>query len=264
MFSYPTTFFDDPPQAGRAIDLWIPEHPTKSQALYFVHGGGWRMGHREQMHAIMYGFYQQGYPCVSVCYRLKDATIATQLEDVRLGLALADRKLSEKGFSGDWVVYGSSAGAHLALLAGLAAPGACGETVPESSPRIAGIIASSAPTHFEPWDNMFPEGWSCIERAVGIPYEDNPEIYKTLSPVTHATAQSPPLMFLLGECEHMFPNKHSMDLVERLSADGHSSRYFVYDQAEHGFFYALTRPAQKKAFQDVLTFLNELPVQAES
>ena len=61
-------------------------------------------------------------------------------------MALAHKLLLEQGFSGSFVLYGDSAGGHLALLAGLAEPGACGDSFRGEVPKVAGIIASSAPT----------------------------------------------------------------------------------------------------------------------
>ncbi len=261
MFSYPTLYFDDPPRTGRAIDVWIPENPTRPFALYFVHGGGWRMGHREQMHQIMYGFYREGYPCVSVCYRLGEETIPTQLADVREGMALASEALQKAGFTGPLVLHGGSSGGHLALLAGLAEPGACGDSFRGKAPRVAGIVAANAPTTFIPWENIFPGIWRSMQKAVGTPHEKAPGLYELFSPVTHLGAQSPPLLFLLPECEHMFPNKHAITLVERLRAEGREARYHLYEEAEHGFFYSLTRPAQRKAFSDILAFLADLEAQ---
>lgn len=254
---YATIHFDAPPKAGRAIDIWIPAKFTRPVALFFVHGGGWKLGHREQMYGIMRGFFEEGYPCVSVCYQTGNATIADQLSDVRHGMALAGARLADHGFDGPFVLYGSSAGGHLALLAGLAAPGVCGDSFSGKSPAVAGIVASCAPVTLEPWEEIFPDSLRCIRNAVGVAYEEDPVIYRTLSPATYASPASPPMLFLLGACEHMFPNEHALDLVRRLRTTGHPSISRVYPNAEHGFFYDLTRKAQRAAFSDVLDFLKD-------
>lgn len=259
MFCYPSIYFDDPPQAGRAIDLWVPEKPSKPFAIFFIHGGGWRNGHREQMHQLMYGFFQAGYPCVSVCYRLGEATVATQLSDVREGMALAQKELRDRGLSDSLVLFGESAGGHLALLAGLAAPGACGDSFAGDAPKFSAIIAGSAPITFEPWENIFPVIWRSMQKAAGVPYEQDPELYRVLSPESYLSPASPPLLFLLAECEHMFPNKMTVALCEQWEAKGRLAKYHIYEQAEHGFFYALTRPAQCQAFAHIMAFLNGLP-----
>lgn len=260
MLSYVTIYFDDQPRAGRAIDVWIPsQKPVRDHVLFFVHGGGWRNGRRDDMHAIMHGFYQEGYICVSVDYRLAPENVPAQLSDVREGMTLADNYLKGKGLSRPFVIYGSSAGGHLALLAGLAAPGACGDSFQGAAIPVKGIVASCAPLRFEPWEDIFPGSWSAIQEAVGASYERHPEKYRVLSPEIYAHIDSPRLFFLLGECEHMFPNAQAIALVERLREQGGMAEYRIYPAAEHGFFYALTRNSQRAAFRDILSFLEGVP-----
>lgn len=216
------------------------------------------------MHALMEGFCDQGYICISTDYRTAGVTALTQLGDVADGMAAASHHLESLGFP-HWplVLYGSSAGGHLALLAGLA-PELCQTQLSLGSarPTVVGLIASCAPVTFEPWDDMFPESWSAIEAAAGTPYAADPSLYKTLSPQTYVSKEVPSVLFLLGECEHMFPNTLTIGLVEKLQSLGVHAQNQIYKNAEHGFFYALTRPAQKAAFQDVMGFLERLPREA--
>jgi len=260
MFIYTSIYLDDSPVEGRAIDVWMPRKSPRPQAVFFVHGGGWRQGRRDLMHDLMEGFCDQGYICISTDYRTAGVTALTQLGDVTDGMAAASHHLGSLGFP-DWpfVLYGSSAGGHLALLAGLAPELCQAQLFPGSDrPPVVGMIACCAPVTFEPWDDMFPESWSTMEAAAGTPFASDPSLYKTLSPQTHASKDSPPTIFLLGECEHMFPNALTIGLVETLQSLGVHAQYQIYKNAEHGFFYALTRPAQKAAFQDVMDFLDRL------
>ncbi len=259
MFEYTTLCPDTPPTPGRAIDLWLPRIVSRPVALCLIHGGGWRQGHREQMQPLMSAFLAEGYPCLSADYRTAAGTTAfTQLADLRTLLALGYRTLEKAGFTGPLVLYGSSAGGHLALLAGLAAPGACGEPSSSPSPPLAGVVACCAPVVFEPWPEIFPGSWASMQDAAGAPYEDAPERYRLLSPQTHAGPGSPPLCFLLGECEHMFPNALTEALARRLRSQGVAVECHTYPMAEHGFFYSLERPCQKAAFADMLGFLNRV------
>lgn len=256
-FAFTTLYFDDPPQAGRALDVWVPEAPS-APTLFFIHGGGWGQGRRDQLHALMYAFYERGHVCVSADYRLEGTPASTQVGDVREGLALADAYLRERGIRQSIVLYGSSAGGHLALLVGLAKPGACGEDFAGVSPTIAGIVVSCAPVTFEPWEEIFPGSWEAMQKAAGVPWAQNPETYRALSPERHAGAGAPPLLFLLAECEHMFPNRLTQALVERLQKMGVSAHWRVYPDAEHGFFHEVRRKSQKMALQDVLSFVSGL------
>jgi len=257
-FSYRSLYFDRPPIPKRALDIWFPQQQIQPLTLVFVHGGGWHSGQRDQMHTIMWGFLEKGYICVSLDYRLDGTTIPTQLSDVREGMTLVNAQLQEQGITHPFVLYGSSAGGHLALLAGLAPSGACGDHFRGETPAMAGIVASCAPVTLEPWEEIFPGSKEAFHRAVGISFEECPEAYKRVSPEHYISAQSPPTFFLLGECEHMFPNALTITVVERLRALGASSDYRVYSAAEHGFFYSFERDSQKKAFEEVLSFLTSI------
>ncbi len=226
--------------------------------LVFIHGGGWRLGSRGDMHTLMYSFYKKGYPCVSVDYRLKGVSVSEQLADVREGMASASTRLKAQGLHQSFVLYGSSAGGHLALLAGLAPVGICGEQYDGASLDIAGIVASCAPITFEPWDDIFPGSWESMQLAVGKDFATDPECYRLVSPEQYTTVDSPPILFMLGECEHMFPNSLTIKLVERIRAQGGRAEYNIYSSAEHGFFYDIHRRAQGDAFQDMLMFLDRL------
>ncbi len=216
------------------------------------------------MHDIMTAFFQRGYPCVSLDYRLKDADPAVQVGDIREGMALADHHLRMQGIEQPFVLYGSSAGGHLALLAGLAAQGACGESFRGATPGVAGVAVSCAAITFEPWDEMFPESWNAICEAVGVPYAEEPERYRRFSPRRYGDSDSPPLFFLLGECEHMFPNDQTIEWVGQLKALGARADYRIYPAAEHGFFYAMSRRSQRMACTDLLRFLQSLEATKES
>jgi len=264
MFAYTSLYFDNPPVPQRALDLWLPDATHRPVSLFFVHGGGWHGGTRQQMHAIMHAFHAEGYPVASVDYRLAPgATLVGQLADVREGMAIARAELAAAGLPTRLVLYGSSAGGHLALMAGLAEPGACGETLDartlEAAPEIAGIIASCAPVTFLPWEDQFPGIWSSMQRAVGTPYEKSPELYRTFSPETHAKDHGAPLLFLQAECEHLFPNDITEALAQRLARAGRRALTHCYRRAEHGFFYDVKRNSQKAALRDCLAFLESLP-----
>ena len=56
------------------MDIFIPEKVTRDIALFFVHGGGWKAGSRNDFHNIMREFNAEGYICASTDYRLNTAS----------------------------------------------------------------------------------------------------------------------------------------------------------------------------------------------
>jgi len=195
-YSYTTLCYDYPPVSTRALDIFKPHEITKNLGVLFVHGGSWRAGTRTQFHSIMHALNQQGWVCGSLDYRLNQVSAWDQVADVRLGRSLFTEHLKSEGCSGDLVMVGSSAGAHLMLL----------EAMSTQEPNAAGLVAVSAPLTFEPWPDMFPPIYADMCAIAGASYADHPELYRNLSPIHCISSKTPPICLLDGTNEHMFPS----------------------------------------------------------
>jgi acetyl esterase/lipase len=264
-FRFTSLYFDDTVVPGRAMDMFEPAQPREATALFFVHGGGWRGGTRTIWHPIMRAFNAEGFACAAVDYRLAGVHIAEQLADVRQGFDIFLGWLQTRGLPLRVAVIGSSAGAHLAALLALAEPGECGDEVaacgyslrqPETRPVAA--ILQSAPFTFEPWEDIFPGSWAAMQDIVGVPYERDPEAYRRVSPLRYAARAGSQFLVLDAANEHMFPLAFSGEFVAAVRAGGGQAEARVYANAEHGFFYDVTRRPQAQAFQDTLAFLRRL------
>ena len=95
-----------------------------------VHGGGWRRGSRRHpLPALGDGFYQglaaSGIAVAAVDYRLSgEARYPAAVDDVRAAVAWVRSALPGYGVTpGPVVLWGDSAGGHLALLAALTGTG---------------------------------------------------------------------------------------------------------------------------------------------
>lgn len=254
-YRYTSIAFDDQPAPGRVLDIFQPTGPTRPVAVFMVHGGGWRQGSRSNYHALMNALRDRGYTCCSTDYRLEGVDIQAQIHDVRLGYQLFRAEWGERPV----VVYGGSAGGHLAALLALADPGACGEeAVGGVWVRPAGAILASAPATFEPWDDIFPGIWASMQDIVGKPWTTDPEAYRRVSPSRYIDARSPPVLMLDGGNEHMFPRELGHDFVARLRAAGVWAERHEYPTAEHGFLYDTVRRPQKAAFAEMLRFLERM------
>lgn len=260
-FRYTSIAFDDPPQAGRALDIFLPPGRPAPVAVFMVHGGGWRQGARAAYHPLMSALRGHGHITASTDYRLAGATILDQLHDVRLGYRLFRQELAALGPVPPVAVYGGSAGGHLAALLALAGPGACGEDasgLAEGWVRPAGAILASAPATFEPWDDIFPGIWASMQEVVGRPWSEDPEAYRRVSPIRLVGADPPPVLLLDGANEHMFPRELGEALAARLRAAGGRAERHEFATAEHGFFYDVVRRPQREAFARLLRFLATL------
>jgi acetyl esterase/lipase len=109
---------------GRAhrLDVYRPRRqPPAGPILIHLHGGAFRRGDKLlDGHPLINRLVQHGWVCVSANYRLgKAATFPDQLVDVKRVIAWVRTHGREHGADPDrLVIAGSSAGAHLATIAG--------------------------------------------------------------------------------------------------------------------------------------------------
>ena len=100
-------------------------YPTVGEAPYktivVIHGGGWKYGNKQaETLAPIFQAITQGYAVVSVNYRLSDEVVWPKpLHDVKAAIRhlrakAADYNLDTKNI----VVWGSSAGGHIAMMLG--------------------------------------------------------------------------------------------------------------------------------------------------
>ena len=264
-YAYKSIYFDDPIVTGRALDIFMPDQVTRDQAVFLVHGGGWTGGSREGYHKVMEALRDQGFICGATDYRLSGVSLFEKLTDVRHGYDLFTTFLNQQGRPLTIATLGSSAGAHLSGLLSLAAPGQCGEALeygaftPQNEwVRPAGCVVVAAPTTFEPWEDIFPHIWTDMRSLVGVSYEDDPDPYRRLSPITYVDEDSCPVFLLHAENEHMFPLDVNMKFIDKLKALGRRTQVKTYPRVEHGFLYELDRWQQKEALADVIAFLQSL------
>ncbi|MGO2112328.1 MAG: alpha/beta hydrolase fold domain-containing protein [Pseudoclavibacter sp.] len=118
------------------LDLHLPAGPASTAAgaplpaVVFIHGGGWRLGDRgtfapKQPELTFERIASAGFGVVSIEYRLSgEAVFPAQLDDVRAALAWVREAGPGHGLDPDRVVlWGESAGGHLAALGALDAAG---------------------------------------------------------------------------------------------------------------------------------------------
>ena len=261
-----TIYFDAAMVHERVLDLFAPPRAQRKTSVFFIHGGGWRGGSRVIYHPIIRELLEKGFVCGSTDYRTSGTYIGEQVMDVRHGYALFLRKLAELGRSGRVVVLGSSAGAHLALLLALAKPGECGDEAAfgdidlmrEDWIAPVGAAVQAAPVRFEPWEEIFPGSLASMEEIVGKSYARSPELFQRVSPMRYIRPTSPPVLLMEAENEHMFRREYSQEFVLAMRQAEARAEMIVYPRAEHGFFYDVTRPVQRKALGDVLEFIDSL------
>lgn len=261
-YFFQSNFLDEPIMTERVIDIFEPVANEEKTAIFFIHGGGWQAGSRSVYHKIMKSYADRGFRSASADYRIDGANIFDQIADVRHAYDSFVSYLKNKGKPVNILVFGASAGAHLAALLALAEPGECGEPLTVGDRQYEnewvkpiGVALQSTPVTFIPWDEMFPAIWNAMQCIVGIPYDTDPEPYKKVSPANYVDKDNPPVFFMEAENEHMFPRRLTLNMVDLLMSKGVKSRCKVYRNVEHGFFFDLNRKRQEEAFIDIIDFI---------
>ena len=107
---------------AQRFDVYLPAGARDAPLLFFVHGGGWANGDKDNRGLANKRDYwlAKGYAVASSNYRmLPDTAPLEQAGDVASAIAFAQRKAPEWGVDpARLVLMGHSAGAHLVALLG--------------------------------------------------------------------------------------------------------------------------------------------------
>ncbi len=225
------------------LDLFAPKGAKAAKgalpALVVVHGGGWVHGNKTGFHALAQAFAGRGYVTAVIEYRLAgEAKFPAAIHDcnaaVRWLRANAqayhidpDRIGAIGGSAGGHLVGLMAAGTHVKKLAGEAGPQEQSHALQAgavlagpfdlTSERIAELSRTKA--------DFFTNQW------IGKTIDEAPELYRLASPLTHITAQSPPILFLSGEDDRPARNAPARAKLHKL---GIETGIVVYRQGKHG------------------------------
>lgn len=223
------------------LDLYVPRVPRPT-VLVYVHGGAWRSGSKSEM--PLKALVEEGYPVASIEYRLSTvARFPAQIHDIKAAV----RFLRTQGKDYDLeieriVIAGSSAGGHLAALAGLTNGN---RELEESritnggSSKIDGIIsfygASNLTTILA---QSTPHGLKvrvpALELLLGGQPDQKPELARLASPVFHVDPKDPPLLLLHGDQDPQMPINQSHELCGAYQKAGLAVQFEVVHGAAHG------------------------------
>ncbi|GAA4495602.1 alpha/beta hydrolase [Actinoallomurus oryzae] len=201
--------------AGRRNLLDLYRHrsrPSGAPVLIHLHGGGYTGGRKNtQSLPLLHRLAGQGWVCVSANYRLRpQATFHDHLADAKKVIAWVREHGPSYGADPDRIVLaGSSAGAHLAALAGLTAD-----------------------------DPAFQPGFEHVDTSVaavvglggyyGPYYDGDPRT----SPFAHVRPDAPPFFLAHGDHDTLAPVETARSFAERLR--GRSTRPVVYAELPGG------------------------------
>lgn len=208
------------------LDIWAsaaagPDAPVLVQ----VHGGGWTSGDkRVSASPLLAHLVDRGWVCVTINYRLAPAhRLPDQIADVRAALAWVAAHIREYGGDPDFVALtGGSAGGHLAALA-----------------AVTGARVAAAVSFYGVYDFSVEEyGLHDLLRrsAIGTAFADDPDTWRSLSPLHRAGRDAPPFLLIHGTSDTIVAVGQSRRFAARLrEVSRRPVHYAELPHAQHGF-----------------------------
>jgi len=189
------------------IDLDVPQNsPTPPSLLVWIHGGGFYTGDRKQLASqTPWIIAQCGMAVARIEYRLSgEAPFPAQIHDCMAAMRWLHRHADRLGYSTRRVlVGGNSAGSNLAglIATGRHIPELAGDLEDEDpvDMRIAGALLFFGPMDFLLRAQTQPESdqpGHFISKLFGGTISERLELARLASPITHLSADAPPLFIL--------------------------------------------------------------------
>ena len=215
------------PRPSQLLDVWrredLPAEPAP--VLIFVPGGAWVHGSRLlQGYALMSHLAELGWVCLSIDYRVAPHhPWPSHITDVKTAIAWARANVDKFGGDRNFVVIGgTSAGGHLAALAGLTA----------NDPEMQGELPEGSDTSVDAVVGIYGrydwEDRSTVERVRFVDFLErvvvkrkiakHPDIFRNASPIHRVHADAPPFLVVHGSGDSVIPVAQARSFVERLRA----------------------------------------------
>jgi acetyl esterase/lipase len=157
--------------ADLVLDLYLPAKPIRQPipVIVFLHGGGWSGGTRTTGPDFKRYFAQDGFATASIEYRLTPAiTFPANVEDARTAVRWLKANAATHGLAADRIcLWGSSAGGHLAAVAGLGPPGTFeGADNLNQTSAVRCVLDGYGPTRFDRMDAQTEQERSTLQPPV--------------------------------------------------------------------------------------------------
>jgi acetyl esterase/lipase len=243
------------------LDWYIPKkrQPLPSPVIIWIHGGGW-VGSDKSENAVPIYLSKRGWIVASINYRLdREAIFPAAIEDVKCAIRYVRANAGKYSINPDKIgLVGSSAGAHLALLAGLAGEkaGLEGEGGwPGVSSRVAAVASLKGVSDFTVGAKAFQHGLGVAPmRFLGGTMREKPDNYRRASPITWLSHDDPPILLLHGTADTTVPYAQSVELKKAYDKLGLHAELVPLEGATH----ILSRANLDQAYQCINDFFTRI------
>lgn len=229
------------------MDVLKPARPNGIGVLWMV-SGGWFSNHDNISPPMMKGFLDKGHTVFAVVHgSAPKFTVPEILPDIDRATRYVRMHAKEYGVDPDRLgISGGSAGGHLSLMQGTRGEEGKADAkdpLERVSSRVQAVACFFPPTDFlnysKPGQSAFT--FPLLERFVPTlgakPNDaaDQEKVGRFISPVTHATKDTPPTLIIHGDKDELVPIQQAEVMIERLKGLGVPAKLVVREGKAHGW-----------------------------
>ncbi len=244
------------------LDLYIPQsrHSLKRPLVIFIHGGGWNKGSRKRGKKTGMWLAKSGFLAASIDYtKSTQAPFPAACKDVKTAIRYFRHHADRWGLDPERIgLMGNSAGAHLAVFAATNHDPRyeTGEAWPGVTSRVQAVVAK-----YGPYDYSVQNAGELVQAFLGAAPDENPDVYREASPITHVSADDPPLLLIHGEKDRVVSIKHSERMFQAYRKVGAPVEFIRVKNAGHGLkkrsWFGNIHPSKKEINRQILRFLKQ-------
>jgi pectinesterase len=210
------------------LDLYLPKRPAgeKIPCIVVIHGGGWRSGDKTRFAAQAAYFADKGFAAACIGYRLlPEVTFPAPVVDCKAAVRWVRANAAKYGIDPDRIgATGGSAGGHLTAM--LATSSGVKELEGDGgnggvSSRIQAAVAMATPADM----GQFAQRHGVEAASAAL-----------ISPVTHVTKDSAPILLLHGTGDKLVPMGQSELLLEKYKQAGAAAELVKIEGGSHAFW----------------------------
>lgn len=218
------------------LDAYYKKGKKPQPAVILIHGGGWKSGNKSQMKIFAQEIASKGYSCFTIEYRLSpEAQYPAAIFDVKNAIKYIKANAKKFNVNPDKVaVLGCSSGGQMAALIGTTnnnlefeSPSGINENASvQAIIDLDGILAFKHP---ESEEGKAASLW------LGGSYDEKPEIWNQASALNHASALTPPILFINSDMVRFHAGR--TDMISKLNSHKIYSEVKNISNSPHSFWF---------------------------